>query len=202
MRLATTDTVAGYPAVEARDFIRSHDYKRAEDDHPLALALAAEGYLERQEPYGWVATLQGGALGNAKFIKPITRAKAEAIVAEAIERAKAVNADPKRYLYRVKRLRVFGSYLDPSVDLLGDVDMAIETERNERLDKADTGSFSTLCQRHSRRYGPQSLNTFAATLLWPEREVVQVVKGRVRSLSLTTEDPTKFTDRVETIYEA
>jgi hypothetical protein len=201
MRLTTNDTVAGYPAPEARDFIRSLDYKRAGDDNPLAQALAAEGYLELGG-CGWQATLQGGALGNAKFIKPITRAKAEAIVAEAIERAKAVNANPDRYLYHVKRLRVFGSYLDPTVDLLGDVDIAIETDRNERLDSADPGSFTDLTQKHTYKYGPQSLNTFAAILLWPEREVVQVVKGRVRSLSLTTEDPTKFTDRVETVYEA
>jgi hypothetical protein len=202
VRLAITDTVAGYPAREARDFLRSLDYQRAEDDNPLAQALAAEGYLEHADPHGWAATMKGGGLGNAKFIKPIPRAKAEAIVAEAIERAKAVNADPKRYLYTVKRLRVFGSYLDPTVDLLGDVDIAIETDRNERLDSADPGSFTDLTQKHTYKYGPQSLNTFAAILLWPEREVVQVVKGRVRSLSLTTEDPTKFTDRVETVYEA
>lgn len=199
MRLLTTDTVAGYPAREARDFLRNHGYARAEDDNPLAQALAAEGYLEQGED-GWQATMEGGALGNAKFIKPITRAKAETIVAEAIERAKAVNANPERYLHYIKRLRVFGSYLDPTVDSLGDVDMAIETGRNERLATANERGFSELCQEHTYKYGPSGL-TFAGTLFWPEREVEQIVKGRVRSLSLTDEDPTKFTDRVETIYE-
>lgn len=209
MRLDPNDKVAGYPARQARDYIGKHRYERADNDDPLALALASEGYLEPHylgdnRQYGWRATLKGGSLGSANFTKPISRATADRIVRETIARAEAVNADQERYLYVVTRLRVFGSYLDPAVDPLGDVDMAIEVADGQRLAaaRADDShtAFAHLCQEHSFAFGPKSLD-FYGTLTWPRHQAMQAVRGRSTALSLTDEDPTQYTDRVQTIYE-
>jgi len=45
-----------------------------------------------------------------------------------IEHARAYNADPARLL-TVTEILVFGSYLDPAVDPLGDLDLAVSTVR-------------------------------------------------------------------------
>jgi predicted nucleotidyltransferase len=46
------------------------------------------------------------------------------LVAGMLERAREYNTDAKKPLY-VDRLRIFGSYLDPKIDPLGDVDLRI-----------------------------------------------------------------------------
>jgi hypothetical protein len=65
-------------------------------------------------------------LVNAKMIKRISRAKANLYVAELLQRADDINANPD-LLYRVKRITAFGSYITDAADL-GDIDIAVELE--------------------------------------------------------------------------
>lgn len=55
---------------------------------------------------------------------PVTRARADKMVAELPARAEAMNADP-RYMHLISRIAVFGSYLTDK-PTLGDLDTAIE----------------------------------------------------------------------------
>ena len=55
-------------------------------------------------------------MAHASFGKPISRATATRILGQVIERARAYNTDPARLL-TVTEIVVFGSYLDPAVDL-------------------------------------------------------------------------------------
>jgi hypothetical protein len=80
--------------------------------------LLAEGYIEAN---GRV-TIAGSALGMAKFIPRISRAKAETLLAEFLERVAEANADLD-VGYWITEVRVFGSYLTDADDL-GDVDIA------------------------------------------------------------------------------
>ena len=52
------------------------------------------------------------------------------VLGQVIERARAYNADPARLL-TLTEIVVFGSYLDPAVDLLGDLDLAVSTVRRD-----------------------------------------------------------------------
>ncbi|WP_238703487.1 hypothetical protein [Arthrobacter sp. TS-15] len=70
------------------------------------------------------ATILGNALAMAGFGKPITRKTADRLVAGLLERARDYNADGGKPLF-VERLRIFGSYLRPDVDPLGDVDVEL-----------------------------------------------------------------------------
>ena len=57
--------------------------------------------------------------------KRFSRAEGEAVVAELVERAKAINARDD-LLCGISELRLYGSMLDPKVETVGDVDVAYE----------------------------------------------------------------------------
>jgi hypothetical protein len=67
-------------------------------------------------------TIQGNALAMAGFGKPISRKTSDRLVSELLERARAYNANQGKPLF-IDALRVFGSYLAPQINPLGDVDI-------------------------------------------------------------------------------
>ena len=66
----------------------------------------------------------------ASAAKPVTRATAERVFAQFLERAAEVNQNPY-YLAKVVRVVLFGSMLKPEVDQLSDVDVAFELAQKE-----------------------------------------------------------------------
>src|ERR1035437_8157895 len=88
-------------------------------------AFEAAGYVERTElaraagDDWWATTVKGNALANASLGQPIRRAPAARLLAQVIERARSYNAAPARLL-TITEIVVFGSYLDPATDPLGD----------------------------------------------------------------------------------
>ena len=58
---------------------------------------------------------------------PINREKADRIMQEFLKRVEEVNRDDS-YPYRVSKLVLFGSYLNPEQMDLGDIDIAFELE--------------------------------------------------------------------------
>jgi predicted nucleotidyltransferase len=124
---------------------------------------------------------QGPRLSSARLLKPITRQKADAIIAAFLERVESVNARPE-LLERVCEVRVFGSYLDGRNDL-GDVDIAVRTERKVRTGKDWV--------RESLRRAAESGRTFSSyldRLSYGHTEVMRLLKVRSRYLSLHTMD--------------
>jgi hypothetical protein len=95
--------------------------------------LEAAGHMEqvRVDNDGevrWDTTIQGNALAMATFGKPISRKNADRLVSGLLERAQAHNADPGKPMF-IDTLRVFGSYLSPEIDPLGDVDIELSYGR-------------------------------------------------------------------------
>jgi hypothetical protein len=66
----------------------------------------------------------------AKLIARFPRAKGEAVLKVVIERAHQINANPELCSY-IRQLRLFGSMLDPSIPMVGDVDVAVELGRRK-----------------------------------------------------------------------
>jgi len=123
-------TVAGMPAEEARTWMRkfaghSYDIERVPADARAAFdQLAAGGFVTRtHDEYGtrYEVTIEGGALASARFGKPIKRSTAERALTDLVARAEKINQDPDLVVW-VDKVAVFGSYLDPGIELLGDVD--------------------------------------------------------------------------------
>jgi hypothetical protein len=148
MRVSKSDTICGVPAPAARQLMRAYfDQRPAEvacdvlgaDRSAVRERLCAfetAGYIQRAgQDSGtgdewWMTTIKGNALAQASFGNPISRATSTRLLAQVIERARAYNADPARLL-TVARIEVFGSYLDPAIVRLGDLDLAVSTVRRD-----------------------------------------------------------------------
>jgi len=137
---------------------------------------------------------QGHALANASFGKPISRATAMRLLGQVIERARACNADPARLL-TVTEIVVFGSYLDPAADPLGDLDLAVSTVRRDTNGQRYVDKVLEYA-----RAGGRSFSAFHDWLFWPARELRMILKNQSAAISITDEDVRKLTMRFEIVY--
>jgi predicted nucleotidyltransferase len=197
MRITKEEIVAGHSAVQVRGFLRrfKHGFfmhSAAESFLQLNSRQVAEFFddlvalelIEPTAPFGGKAAFQvamrGHAFANATAAKPISRETAERVLREFVDRVNAVNAS-KEYAFIVKSAVLFGSMLS-GVDRLGDVDVAIDL-RPRNLDSAE---FRQKCDR--RRHLAEDLGRAFPSVFewatWPQKEVVQRLKARSRSLSL------------------
>lgn len=209
MRLAKTDTVAGLPAPMARDLVRlfrggmfiqetadSLLSRNGIEDADAAFERMEEaGYLARVDLgddgfVWWETTTLGNALAMARFGKPIRRKTADRLVAGMLERAREYNADASRPLF-VQRLRIFGSYLDPQIDPLGDVDVELSFGMRT-TDQARISAYT--------RASGKTFRSFMDEITWPQRELVQQLKSRSTAINITQENIDNITDRSLTIY--
>ena len=163
-------------------------------------SFEAAGYVERGGPARaagddwWTTTVKGNALANASFGKPISRATATRLLGQVIERARAYNADPARLL-TVTEIVVFGSYLDPAVGLLGDLDLAVSTVRRDM----DGQRYVDKVLEYAGASG-RSFSAFHDRLFWPARELRMILKNRSSAISITDEDIRRLTERFEVVY--
>jgi hypothetical protein len=116
MRLTRKDMIAGYPSKTIRRFLR---YLRQAEGAGVQFAAY---YLKMDEP-GWMNTIKGNALTQAKFLKPITRDKATFILNNFLIRISTLNADPYFFM-GVKKVEVFGSYLSEAA-FVNDIDLFV-----------------------------------------------------------------------------
>ena len=147
--------IAGLPMLRVRDALkrvargdwtvgRLQDTLRA-DPSEVATMLAAlqrEGYVEpvpqpaslRQpasppHPERWRTTPKGDAFVQATA-RPVSRAAAQRHLDGLLARLAEVRDDP-RWLYKARRVQLFGSFLDPGLEVVGGVDLAVDLARKE-----------------------------------------------------------------------
>lgn len=142
--------------------------------------LVALGYVERYQEW-WRTTTAGNALTMARATRPVPRAKAKAELEAFLARVGEVNAS-ERFLCRVEEVVLFGSFLDPAIDHVGDVDVAVTI----RLKPTDANVVE-LSLAHARASGRRFV-TFTDELFWPEMEVRRYLKAASRVVSMTTTD--------------
>ena len=147
----------------------------------IACELVREGLLavckDRQDREPWYEGPDAAVrLANALMIKRITRAKAALYVAELLQRADDINANPD-LLYLVKRITAFGSYITDAADL-GDIDIAVELEN-----KVPAGQRSEASRARAAASGRKNLS-LNDELSFGEREVKRLLKGRNPYVSL------------------
>ena len=158
----------------------------------LLVDLEAAGYFERRESVfdevvvEWQTTIAGAALVMASFLKPITRARAETLLEGVLTRAEAYNAD-KRKLFKIGRIQVFGSYLNPSVSHLGDLDLNVEVVGR----KGDPAPDELL--DYSEASG-KNFATYVDWLMWPHREALSILRNRNGYINVHEEDISSYTD--------
>jgi hypothetical protein len=189
LRLKSDDLIAGVPARQLRDLLSFyHTGLRVEGvAHRLKIeqgraaeiiqALVDEEFLEPADSMGWHGqTAKGAAVQNARFIKPMPRARAEALLTETIERCRAAN-DNEDFVFYVAKLHVFGSHLSDSPDL-GDLDLVVEVEQRPGV--------NSIVEASKARFqaSGRTARSYPEELMYGRREVMRFVKGRSPYLSL------------------
>jgi hypothetical protein len=214
MRLSRSDRVADLPATDARKLMRRFGDAQPESmisslidtgnrtDAEVASALADAGYLsvhsiDQDGQTWWEATIQGNALGQASFAKPISRATAEHLLAGVIERAQTFNADGS-HVVDIVEVVVFGSYLDPDMQHLGDLDLAVVI-RDRVPDFGSTGTLSAIRLGYANASG-RRFSTLFERLSWPDDEALLILGNRTAAINITLEDVRTLTDRWEAAY--
>lgn len=133
---------------------------------------------------GHLPTELGSRFANAMAAKPIKRKTAEKAVADLIVRAKEINSSSK-YLCRVKKMTIFGSYLSDKA-LINDVDIEVIIE--EKFTAQTQYDRYDIRMQHAEKSG-RNFSSFGSTLSWIRDEVYLKLKNRSRTLQLTSEMP-------------
>lgn len=192
MRIEKGQMIAGFPAKLIRDML--HDVQdiigegfiqhwlglEGEAAFKVLRQLEKDGYLSPHEEFENIYELTdlGTRLAMASAAAPIPRKKAEELLAGVLERAARINNDPS-YTWGVKRIIVFGSYLDPSKDKLGDVDIALELDRKPGLTNDDDAAQTRKDEKEGKRF--QNMLT---QLTWQRSKVIKTLKAGKPGVSL------------------
>lgn len=213
MRLSRGDPVVGLPATDARELMRRLGDAQPESriaswidtgnrtNTEVARAFADAGYLRVRithdgEPW-WETTTKGNALAQASFGRPITRATAQRHLTGVIERAQEFNSD-ESHLIDITEIVVFGSYLDPDAQHLGDLDLGI-TFHSRIPDTTDTEEQTEILLNYAEASG-RRFNRFLDALSWPEREALLMLSNRSPAINITRENVRTLTDQWEVVY--
>ncbi|WP_441256757.1 hypothetical protein AB7Z32_37175 [Bradyrhizobium sp. 482_C4_N1_1] len=197
MEVNKHDTVAGIPLIEIRNFLRHYrdgtSFTVAEVEAELgvprtqaelvtqAMIVAgfAEPRAEKDRPISksdYSITKLGSRLCVARFVKRITRAKGDTLVKQMLERVAEIN-ERDELVFRVKRVRTFGSYASDAPEV-GDIDLAVDWEQRH----PDRDIIEQLLARADA--SGKSLNTYMARLNYGEVEVERLLKGRNPYISI------------------
>lgn len=197
MRITAEQLIAGYPALEVREFVRRYrltEFSAETAQHFLAVSpRVAASFIKKLADLGFVeaigksgrrrffqVTTSGHALANASAARPIHRRTADRALRQFLERMRLVN-DVGEYAYRVGQTVLFGSMLT-DIDRLGDVDIAIRLEPK----LSDEHAQEELCKAR-RRIAEAKGRTFYGVFdwaMWPTHEVLLYLKARSSILSL------------------
>ncbi len=206
MHINLDDTISDIPVREIRKMLRKNNVLgienvmedlRIDKDHAIAL-IGELNNRELIEPYAelasyseilyWSTTVNGNALAIAKAGKPIRRRSAEQILSKFMERVQEVTTNPY-YLYKVRTVVVFGSYLSDS-PTVNDIDIALELAPKES-DREHLGELIEQRIKLLLQQGKRPKNIVEYALL-PQIEIYRFLKSRSRALSLHDIDDTTW----------
>ena len=211
MRIDPKGTIQGVPVLRLRKLVRvlnnfpSWDLKSVQSELSVGLAeardvvqaLKAAGLAKIHRGKGsktWTTTPLAQSFASATAAKPITRLTAERALADFLARVERVNSDD-RFLAKVTRVIIFGSYLRTDMDRLGDVDMAIELEPKEK-DRKLLRELNYRRAAQSEKEGHRFTGILDRELWW-KSETFRFLKSRSRSISMLDYKLEKeFVDRV------
>jgi hypothetical protein len=135
----------------------------------LVKALLTQGYIESEASRSDLFTLtdKGIQLVHASAMKPIPRSRATELLEAYVQRLLDVRNNPY-WLWEASQARLYGSFLDPTKDALGDIDLAHELVPKEPdADKRN----ALLEQRREELDSDRRFKSWLERLGGPETEV-------------------------------
>jgi hypothetical protein len=156
----------------------------------LADALVANGLLERTAPGKFRVTAFGNRMGPQRLNTRISRARADKIVAEFLDRVHQANADPEAVLLVVEVI-AFGSYIRDTDDL-GDIDLVVMTAPRPMSSE----------EWHRRLDALNAKAEAAGKEYWPGRDLKLRLRNRNRHLSFHPEFELRDSDDRKVIFSS
>lgn len=201
--------IVGMPAVEARSVVRmfhewAHSTRGFAEARSVDVAeagaligrLVHAGLIEPTEFAGpsvfagdetvatagtlWRTTIAGAALAKARIGKPMSRAKAQALLDGFIERAQAVNGDPDA-LYAVAEVVLYGSFASAGDGAVGDVDVGVRLRPRYEPDELFRRQALMIAADGARPSG-------MTALAYAEVKVMRLLRGGSSRIDLLTHD--------------
>ncbi len=190
--ISRDQVIAGLPAPDVRRLMRALmrgpqtlggiGAESGLDDSAVAALIAELEGAALIEPVSgetWRTTVAGNALAKARIGKPMRRSKADQLVADLLNRIAEVNAD-EAFPYTVEDVRVFGSYANPMVDGVGDVDLQILYALRPDV---DLGAYNRVAVNLAKRDG-RNFSTYLDVLAFTETQFYRRVRGRSNRLDI------------------
>jgi predicted nucleotidyltransferase len=197
MRIRRNEPVAGIDSLKLRKFLRNTvhrdtSYMTAMNEFSVT-ALKAKKLIAKllelklicpckvqkdNEPTYYENTMQGNGLAFAKAGKAVSRATADRVLRDFLDRVTTVTRR-KELAFSVESVVVFGSYLSDA-ERFNDLDIAVELKPRwddstpEGVRKSSTDR-ATVAGRH--------FHDFMDLLAWPENEVMLILKNRSRTIT-------------------
>jgi hypothetical protein len=144
MRIDSKENIGNFPILNVRNALRRFPFSFNEEELSHSLKTTAKnarevidelekrGWCEVFERGGWELTTAGLGFCSASAALPITRKKAETLLATVIGRATALEIAFPAWPVHLEKIAVFGSYLS-EMDRLGDLDIALMMKRRPSL---------------------------------------------------------------------
>jgi hypothetical protein len=188
--------IGGVPILRVRDFFRRAgdvNWSLEWPSHMLKLprtrtlklirTLQKDSYVEPSgnNEFPWRCTKKGLALASALGTRPIGRDVAQAHLERFLQRVSLANHNPD-FVYRVRRVFLFGSFLTTERERVGDLDLAVELEPCE----SDHDRQWALHQQRisaALRTG-RHFSNYVEQVYWPKLEIMRFLRQRSRAVSL------------------
>lgn len=116
-----------------------------------------------------------------RFINRINKQNADKVFAEFMTRVVELNEN-NDFIYKVKRIVLFGSYLNSETDDFGDIDLGIELERRIEGEKAFNEAKHNIINK--AKEAGKIFSNIVEELFYPQYLVFKFLKNRSRYISL------------------
>lgn len=193
MRLTRKQTICNIPILKIRDYfshirperitpekISQHFEIDKKHTQELIQTLLDEGYIEPVDSE-YQLTVKGNALCVARYTSPLNKAKADKLFKEFMERVEEINTNDY-YLYKVAKIILFGSYIDPEKTDFADIDIAFELAPKAE-DHVEFNRLNDLRIAEAEAAG-KSFPTFIDQIAYTEKVVILKLKNKSRYISL------------------
>jgi len=210
MRIKKNEKVGDIPIIKIRDYfkrlrmvgiskkeVKEHFGLSQKNVDFLIEELLQHDFIEKttkeNQEKEFQLTIKGQSLCIARCVSPMSRKKADEVFNDFMKRVNEINNDDY-YLYKIKELFLFGSYLNSDNVDFGDIDIAFELERKiNDLEKFNQAKEKRIEEAYEKG---KTFFTFVEELGYPETEVILKMKNRCQYISLH-----RMTDEILKIAE-
>ena len=195
MKIDKNKRINNIPIIKIRNFLRRFSRGSSEDllTHisgyfnltkqkatKIIEALVEEGYIEKEGEV-FYCTIKGNALSNVRFIKRMNKEKADKEFSEFMKRVENLNQN-NEFIYQVKRIVIFGSYLNPENKDFGDIDIGIELEPRIKDKKAFELAENEIISNAIEN--GKVFSNIVDELFYPQNLVFKYLKNKSRYISI------------------